>query len=157
MPVIMMLLSPVKVCSCNQQGVQDISQLKTAEKSCIFLQILMSAKRIQITALRDVATLLVVMCASVRMDTHWTVIYTHAMVTAVTFVHLINLMQYIHNFNYRHPYPADINECLNGNNTCAANATCTNTIGSYNCSCNTGYEGTGENCSSKLTLRHFGR
>ena len=40
----------------------------------------MSAKRIQITALRDVTTLLVVITATVRMDTLWTLIYTCAMV-----------------------------------------------------------------------------
>ena len=45
--------------------------------------------------------------------------------------------------------PADIDECVNGNNTCALNATCTNTEGSYNCSCNPGYTGNGENCTSK--------
>ena len=44
------------------------------------LQILMSAKRIQITALRDVTTLLVVTSATVRLDTLWILIYTHAMV-----------------------------------------------------------------------------
>ena len=44
---------------------------------------------------------------------------------------------------------ADIDECYNGNNTCALNATCTNTEGSYNCSCNLGYTGNGENCTSK--------
>ena len=40
----------------------------------------MSAKRIRTTALRDVATLLVVTSATVRMDTLWTLIYTCAMV-----------------------------------------------------------------------------
>ena len=30
---------------------------------------------------------------------------------------------------------------------CNQNANCTNTIGSYNCSCNPGYSGTGFNCT----------
>ena len=44
------------------------------------LQILMNVERIQITALRDVATLLVVTSATVRMDILLTLICTHAMV-----------------------------------------------------------------------------
>ena len=47
---------------------------------CCFLQILMSVGRIQITALRDVTTLLVVISATVRMDTFLIVIYILAMV-----------------------------------------------------------------------------
>ena len=42
----------------------------------------------------------------------------------------------------------DIDECSTGNNNCARapNGTCTNTIGSYNCSCNPGYTGDGRTC-----------
>ena len=41
----------------------------------------------------------------------------------------------------------DINECLSI--PCHANASCTDTQGSFVCECNTGYSGTGFNCSSK--------
>ena len=34
---------------------------------------------------------------------------------------------------------------------CDSNATCTNTEGDYNCSCDTGYNGDGFYCESKLT------
>ena len=46
---------------------------------------------------------------------------------------------------------ADINECLEGTAECDADASCNNTIGGYNCSCNSGYEGDGfeGNCSSE--------
>ncbi|XP_068705742.1 uncharacterized protein [Montipora foliosa] len=40
----------------------------------------------------------------------------------------------------------DIDEC-SSENECHVNATCTNTIGSYNCTCKNGYEGDGENCT----------
>ena len=42
----------------------------------------------------------------------------------------------------------DINECGDSNN-CDENAQCTNTEGSYTCSCNLGYTGDGVNCTSK--------
>ena len=45
----------------------------------------------------------------------------------------------------------DINECeSNDSNNCDENAQCTNTEGSYTCSCNPGYTGDGVNCTSKL-------
>ena len=40
---------------------------------------------------------------------------------------------------------------------CHENANCTNNEGSYNCSCNPGYEGDGFNCTGKniaITLEH---
>ena len=45
----------------------------------------------------------------------------------------------------------DIDECLVGTAECDNDANCTNTIGGYNCSCNSGYEGDGSegNCSSE--------
>ena len=44
----------------------------------------------------------------------------------------------------------DINECSEGSDTCDENANCTNTDGSYNCSCKTGYTGDGRNCSGSF-------
>ena len=43
----------------------------------------------------------------------------------------------------------DIDECIEGTHTCHSVATCTNTLGSYNCSCNNGYHGDGTNCTGK--------
>ena len=47
---------------------------------------------------------------------------------------------------------ADIDECIEGTAECDTDANCTNTIGGYNCSCNSGYEGDGfeGNCSSEF-------
>ena len=46
---------------------------------------------------------------------------------------------------------ADVDECLNGNHSCHENAICTNSDGSYDCHCISGFIGTGFNCSSTLT------
>jgi Calcium-binding EGF domain len=42
---------------------------------------------------------------------------------------------------------ADINECEIGTANCSVGAICTNTIGSYNCTCMSGYYGNGFNCT----------
>ena len=49
---------------------------------------------------------------------------------------------------------SDINECLLDIHECDVNATCNNTIGNYECQCNTGFEGDGFICTSKLTEVH---
>ena len=43
----------------------------------------------------------------------------------------------------------DIDEC-SSENECHVNATCANTMGSYNCTCKRGYGGDGRNCSGKF-------
>ncbi len=43
----------------------------------------------------------------------------------------------------------DVNECSEGLDTCTYNATCTNTVGGYNCSCDIGYHGDGFTCNSE--------
>lgn len=45
-------------------------------------------------------------------------------------------------------YLADIDECANGTASCDTNAQCTDTDGSYECSCNAGFEGNGYQCYS---------
>lgn len=44
------------------------------------------------------------------------------------------------------PNCVDINECAAGTDNCSANATCTNTVGSFACACNAGYTGNGVTC-----------
>lgn len=48
---------------------------------------------------------------------------------------------------------ADINECESEEDLCHPNATCENTNGSYECACNSGFQGDGiTNCSSEFLL-----
>ncbi len=47
-------------------------------------------------------------------------------------------------------YTPDINECARGADQCDNIATCTNTIGSYQCACPTGTMGNGFTCTGKL-------
>ena len=41
----------------------------------------------------------------------------------------------------------DVDECIQGEHTCHVNANCTDTDGSFNCTCREGYEGNGFNCT----------
>ena len=47
----------------------------------------------------------------------------------------------------------DINECFNNSLICHPLASCMNTAGSYNCSCNSGYTGDGVTCTGKAARR----
>ena len=46
----------------------------------------------------------------------------------------------------------DINECSEGLDMCSYNASCTNTEGGYNCSCEYGYHGNGFICNSNIII-----
>ena len=50
----------------------------------------------------------------------------------------------------------DFNECEDGTNSCDVNAECTNTDGSYTCSCLSGYSGDGVICMGMIpcTMMH---
>ena len=43
----------------------------------------------------------------------------------------------------------DHDECAAELDNCHENATCNNTFGSFECTCNSGFEGDGVNCTSK--------
>ena len=46
----------------------------------------------------------------------------------------------------------DIDECQEDRDDCDDNATCTNNPGSFDCTCNEGYTGTGKKCKGTLSL-----
>ena len=47
---------------------------------------------------------------------------------------------------------ADINECELKTHNCSYNANCTDTDGSFNCTCTEGFKGDGFNCTGKLLV-----
>ena len=103
----------------------------------------MSVLRILTTALKDVPTLLVATSATVRMDTYWTLMNTLAMVYLFPLYIWLGFTELrISLFSFK-----DINECTEVTHSCDGNASCINTIGSYNCTCNFGFEGDGLNCT----------
>ena len=51
----------------------------------------------------------------------------------------------------------DINECEMEIDNCHENATCNNTFGSFECTCNAGFEGDGVNCTSKTVGKVYVR
>ena len=52
-------------------------------------------------------------------------------------------------------FPADIDECALNIDSCDITANCTNTVGSYTCTCNTGYSGDGFTCTGEIQIMVF--
>ena len=66
------------------------------------------------------------------------------------------VISYTLNFSRPELAFADINECTEDTNSCDSNASCINTIGSYNCTCNFGFQGDGRNCTGMYNVYcHF--
>ena len=55
-----------------------------------------------------------------------------------------NSYSFLFSFSY-----SDIDECEKGSHDCHINANCTNTPGSYNCTCRPGYTGNESICKGK--------
>jgi len=47
-------------------------------------------------------------------------------------------------------FQLEIDECAEKKDNCHDQATCTNTIGSFTCACNSGYTGNGVNCDGNF-------
>ena len=48
---------------------------------------------------------------------------------------------------------SDVDECITETHDCDTNALCTNNIGSYNCSCKSGFKGDGKSCQGMLVTK----
>ena len=62
---------------------------------------------------------------------------------------LICICNFVSILSYHASKNQDIDECVTGANDCDSNATCTNSPGNFNCSCNEGYSGDGTFCLGK--------
>ena len=51
---------------------------------------------------------------------------------------------------HKHFYSVDIDECLS--DPCDSNATCNNSVGSFTCTCDSGYTGDGFQCPGGFLL-----
>ena len=101
---------------------------------------------------RSVPMLLVALPAAVGQGTCWMEMDS----TALVWCHASKMILF-DDFQILHVLYliVDINECESDDlNNCHENAQCTNTEGSFTCSCNPGYTGDGVNCSSKILI-HF--
>ena len=74
------------------------------------------------------------------------------MVNTLAMVYIIDIIFYYSTLYYTSVFLIDINECTEDTHSCDGNASCTNIIGSYNCSCNFGFEGDGLNCTGVYTF-----
>ena len=56
----------------------------------------------------------------------------------------------------KHParcrFPADVDECSAGSHNCGMAATCSNTVGSFSCTCQTGFQWNGQTCTGMLCI-----
>ena len=48
----------------------------------------------------------------------------------------------------------DINECTTNNGGCSADANCSNTVGSFTCTCHNGFTGDGFNCTGESDFEY---
>ena len=47
-------------------------------------------------------------------------------------------------------FDTDIDECATNNGGCSSDASCSNTVGNFTCTCHNGYTGDGFTCAGKL-------
>ena len=47
-------------------------------------------------------------------------------------------------------YISDADECTLSTHNCDGSATCSNTVGSFTCTCNSGFNGDGLTCTGKI-------
>ena len=105
------------------------------------LQTSLSVALIMVDVSMSVLTLLVALRVHVTLDMSWILMEQHVMVR----VPLLLILHFLFTLSY-----ADINECSTSNGGCGG--TCTNTIGSYHCTCPSGctLSANGHACNGEL-------
>ena len=80
----------------------------------------------------------------------YTVVHVHIMYMHHIYIMYVCIMYCtLHHF-YPLDHGIDLDECAShASNNCSSNATCTNTPGGFNCTCNQGYTGNGVSCIGK--------
>ena len=68
-------------------------------------------------------------------------------------IHSIYIM-YMYTYLLACMHSTDVNECELETYPCNSNANCTDTDGSFNCTCREGFEGDGFNCTGMYNM-HF--
>ena len=98
--------------------------LSRIDMICTHVQTSMSAAPTKVDVVMSVPILLVALCVHVTLDMSWILMKQPALVSTDD-IELLNITLRI-----------DINECSTSNGGCAG--TCTNTVGSYYCTCPSG-------------------
>ena len=65
------------------------------------------------------------------------------------FLFLLKINHLLYGYLTKTYFILDIDECAKDTDNCHADSTCTNTKGSFHCSCRHGYSGDGINCVGK--------
>ena len=66
------------------------------------------------------------------------------------FVMVLFYQLFKYTFKYLGDFAADVDECQSSDTVCDINANCSNTYGSYFCTCRSGYTGDGLQCNGNL-------
>lgn len=102
----------------------------------------MNVKKIFTTAMNPRLAITVLVLILVLVMTDSQVVEVHA---AVRIPYLFDLFP--HQIYWLSILFTDINECIANTHNCHVDATCVNSEGSFNCTCNEGFSGSGQSCS----------
>ena len=108
----------------------------------VFMQMLMNVVWGLTTVLLMLAVLIPMAASpvSVAMDTLEMALSVQVLTNHLSQVTLAKL---------KYHYSIDVSECCMDTDNCSPDATCTNTEGSFTCTCNQGYTGDGLTCTGK--------
>ena len=108
-----------------------------------------SMKHSLVIQMPTVLTLLAVSCVIANLDTLGVASLVKVCIGITYFYDFYHVLKAFYRLSL------DINECEDpgDNPTCHEHANCTDTEGSFECTCNTGFSGDGFNCTGSVTIR----